>query len=117
MLLRLQKYSLKVQYCPVKEMYIADMLSRAYLHEQTPTSKGEFQIFQLQQEAQLYKENEEINPAKHVRFSEDGLATIRETTLQDDTLTELTKVIQQGWPDLKQNVLFPYMSTGLIEMN
>ena len=31
MLLRLQKYTHKVQYCPGKEMFIADMLSRAYL--------------------------------------------------------------------------------------
>ena len=30
MLLRLQKYVLKVMYCPGKEMYIADMLSRAF---------------------------------------------------------------------------------------
>ena len=85
-------------------MYIADMLSHAYLHDQAPISNGDYQIFQLKQDTQLYKEIEEIDPAKHVRLSEDGLATIRKATLQDDTLTELTKVIYQGWPDLKQNI-------------
>ena len=47
-------------------MYIADMLSCAYLQEQTPTFKTEYQIFQLQQEVQLYKEIEEVDPALHV---------------------------------------------------
>jgi len=37
-------------------MYIADMLGRAYLQEQTPTFMTEYQIFQLQQEVRLYKE-------------------------------------------------------------
>jgi hypothetical protein len=32
MLLQLQKYDIRLQYTPVKEMYIADTLSRAY-HE------------------------------------------------------------------------------------
>ena len=56
MLLRLQKYTLSVQYCPGWKMYIADMLGRAYLQEQTPTFMTEYQIFQLQQEVRLYKE-------------------------------------------------------------
>ena len=54
-------------------MYIADMLSRAYLHEQTAANKTEYQIFQLHQESRLYKEIEEIDPAMHVLLSENGL--------------------------------------------
>ena len=104
MLLRLQKYTLTVQYCPGKEMYIADMLSRAYLHEKPSTSKTDYQLFQLSQEAQVYKEIEEIDPAKHVLLSLQGLANLREATIKDDTMSELAKVIRQGWPDLKQNV-------------
>ena len=103
MLLRLQKYALKLCYCPGKEMYVADMLSRAYLHEQ-PSREEDYQLFQMSQEAQVYKEIEEIDPAKHVRLSAQGLENIREATSQDDTLNELAKTIQQGWPDLKQNV-------------
>lgn len=85
-------------------MYIADMLSRAYLHEKPSTSKTDYQLFQLSQEAQVYKEIEEIDPAKHVRLSLQGLANLREATIKDDTMSELAKVIRQGWPDLKQNV-------------
>ena len=104
MLLRLQKYTLKVLYCPGKEMYIADMLSRAYIHEEPSTRKGDYQMFQLTQEAQVYKEIEEIDPAKHVRLSVKGLTILREATIQDNTLSELTRIVRQGWPDLKPNV-------------
>ena len=52
----------------------------------------------------MYKEIEEIDSAKHVWLSVQGLANLREATSQDDTLTELTNVIRQGWPDLKQKV-------------
>ena len=95
MLLRLQKYALKLCYCPGKKMYVADMLSRAYLHEQ-PSREEDYQLVQMSQEAQVYKEIEEIDPAKHVRLSAQGLENIREATSQDDTLNELAKTIQQG---------------------
>ena len=54
-------------------MYIADMLSRAYLQLHSPTFKTDYQIFQLNQEAKLYKE---IDPAKHVLLSEIGLVSL-----------------------------------------
>ena len=104
MLLRLQKYALKVMYCPGKEMYIADMLSRAYIHEQIPLRSGDYQSFQMHQENRLFKEIEDIEPAKHVRLSEKGLDTIREASHNDDTFTKLVKVIHQGWPEHKRDV-------------
>ena len=123
MLLRLQKYTLTVQYCPGRKMYIADMLSRAYSQEKTPKFKTEYQIFQLQPEVQLYKEIEEVNPALHVRLSEDGLAKLRETTTKDNTLSELAKLIHQGWPESKINVplsiraFWPYGDELVVDRN
>ena len=55
MLLRIQKYALKIQHFPGKEMYVADMFSHAYLHEEPSTSNTYYQLFQLSQEAQVYK--------------------------------------------------------------
>jgi len=49
-------------------------------------------VLKLQQEA---KEINEVDPALHVRLGENGLAKLREATAKDDTLGELTKVIQQ----------------------
>ena len=56
MLLQLHKYTLNVQYCPGTQMYITDMLSCAYLQVQSSAHKTDYQIFQLNQEAKLYKE-------------------------------------------------------------
>jgi len=44
-------------------MYIADMLSCAYLPVQSSTCKADYQI---NHEAKLYKKIEEIDPASHV---------------------------------------------------
>jgi len=90
---------LKVHYCPV---FIEDMLSRAYLHEQSSAYKTDYQIFRLQQQSKLYKEIEELDPASHVRISENGLASLKEETIKDDSLSELKRIIHQGWLDLKQ---------------
>ena len=67
MLPRLQKY-IRTEFLVLSrtENNIADILSHAYLQEQSPTNKTDYQIYQLHQEAQLY---EEIDPALHVRLS------------------------------------------------
>ena len=61
MLLRLHKYALKVMYCPGKEMYIADMLSQAYIHDQIPLPSGYYQIFLMYQEKDCSKKLRTLN--------------------------------------------------------
>ena len=58
----------------------------------------------MHQENRLFKEIEDIEPAKHVRLSEKGLETIREASRNDATLMELAQVIHQGWPAYKRDV-------------
>ena len=70
MLMRLQKYSLKVQYCPGDKMYIADMLSRAYVPDHKPKAEENFKIFKLQQEDQLFKEIEQISQTQHLHMQQ-----------------------------------------------
>ena len=49
MLLKLQKYNLKVVYKKGKEMYIADALSRAYLSDTSPEEETfDFQVMSLE---------------------------------------------------------------------
>ena len=72
MLLWLKKYNRNVKYCLGKEMF--NKLSHAFLKEKAPSnSSSEYQIFQLRQEAQLYKEIEDINPVDYVTLNEEGL--------------------------------------------
>lgn len=74
-------------------MYIANMLSLAYLNERLPNADSDYEIFQLKAESQLYKEIKLINPAEHVRLIEKGLAKIKAATHQDASLQELSIVI------------------------
>ena len=53
----------------------------------------------MYQENTLFKETKEIELAKHVRMSEKGLDAIRKPSHNDDTLKELAKVINLGWPE------------------
>ena len=40
------------------------------MHDQIPLPSGDYQNFQMHQENKLFKEIEDIEPAKHVRLSE-----------------------------------------------
>ena len=106
MLLRLQKYNVHVKYLPGSQMYIADMLSRAYLqvdhtqHENIP----EYQIFQLRQEQQLFQEIADINQVDYMRLSEGTHQQIKKCTLADATLQSLMNTIMTGWLISREDV-------------
>ena len=87
-------------------MYIADMLSRAYLQvdrtqcQRTP----EYQIFQLKQEQQLFEEIANINQVDYMRLSEGTHQQIKQCTLADPTLQILMNTVTTGWPVSKEDV-------------
>jgi len=80
------------------------MLSHAYLTEKIKASVSDFQIFCLQQEARLYKDIEEVDPAQHVRQSKKGLDSLKVATAKDETLLQLASTILHGWPNNKQDI-------------
>ena len=104
MLMRLQKYSLRVQYCPGHKMYIADMLSRAWVEDHTPKAEEDFEIFKPQQEDQLFKEIEQISQIQHLRMQQSTQIQIRQATSADSTMQTLAEIIQRGWPDTRSEV-------------
>ena len=106
MLLRLQKYNLHVKYLPGSQMYIADMLSRAYLQVDHTQHKNipEYQIFQLKQEQQLFQEIADINHVDFMRLSEGTHQQIKKCTLADATLQSLMNTIMTGWPISRDDV-------------
>ena len=95
MLLRLQKYSLSVKYCPGKQIFIADMLSRAYLKE--VMDEGYSYVSQLQSEI------EAINYAEHVRMKESTHYQVKKASQCDQTLQVLMNTVLTGWPEHKQD--------------
>lgn len=84
MLLRLQRYNLKVTYKPGKEMHIADALSRAYLNEHTEDLLG--------QELEL------CWITTYLPVSEEKLRVFRSATAADQELQLLCKMTMDGWP-------------------
>lgn len=87
-------------------MFIADILSRAYLqadhsqHENIP----EYQIFQLSQEQLLFQEIANINQVDYMRLSEGTHQQIKQCTITDATLQSLMNMIMTGWPLTKEEI-------------
>ena len=100
MLLRLQKHNLNVTHLPGSQMYVADMLSRAYLQVDHTQCKRtlEYQIFHLKQEQQLFEEIARINQVHYMRLSEGTHQQIKQRTLADPTLQTLMNTVTTGWP-------------------
>ena len=88
MLLRVQPYSLHVQYKKGAELYIADALSRHYLPNTDPPEEDEYEVHIL--------ETGQVSEAVYERL-------VKETK-SDPELVALRKVVMSGWPDEKNDV-------------
>ncbi|XP_028519732.1 uncharacterized protein K02A2.6 [Exaiptasia diaphana] len=95
MLLRLQRYNLRVVYKPGSQMYLADHLSRAPLPV-IEEFQSEFEVFAV--------EVESINPLESIKVSPDRLNQIQKATGQDLILETLKSTVLQGWPETKDEV-------------
>ena len=85
MLLRLQKYDFDIIHQAGKSMYLADTLSRAFIHS-TPQHTQDF---------------EEVNVVNFLPIREERLDQIRNETAQDESLQLLKKTILSGWPETR----------------
>ena len=90
MLLRLQKYNLKVVYKRGKDMLVADTLSRAYLTEESLSKST----------ASLAR----IDPKLTLVVRDENHKKIKAETQADEELQTLTKIIHGGWPANRVNV-------------
>ena len=90
MLLRLQKYNLKVKYKRGKEMFLADTLSRAHLSE---VSTCEYSA-----------DWEEIDQTSTLAVTEEQLKALQQASGEDHVLAQLRDTVQQGWPNNKSEV-------------
>ena len=80
MIIRLQKYDLAVRYGKGSKMFLADILSRAFV----PVSKQDENEF------------ETINMMKYLPMSEERLQLIQQDTEADEYLQVQKAVIQKG---------------------
>ena len=91
LLIRVQRYDLKVSYTPGKFLYTADALSRAVDPEADMDAEREEDI-------KIYVET----VIQTLPVTTDRRSQLVEETLKDKTLQELLGVIREGWPDNKQ---------------
>ena len=86
MLLKLQKYNIKVVYKKGKEMYLADTLSRAYPSNTTTEEETfDYQVMTLETAATA------ISPPRYEELID--------ATANDDTLSKVSAIINHGnWP-------------------
>ena len=93
MRMKLMKYSFEAKHCLGKDLVDVDAFSRA------PT--------QLPKEEELYAERDEECHVMAVRrqmpASVSRLEEIRSKLCEDETLAELTKIINNGWPAEKKD--------------
>ena len=89
MMLKVQKYNLKVQYKSGRELYIADMLSRACISkDETPICDEKYSMFSIE----------------NLPCSQSKLCALKEETLKDMELNILKDTVSRGWPENKRQI-------------
>ena len=92
MMLKLQQYQyFSIQYKKKKEMYIADTLFRAFLSNPTEIGTTE----------DIFRSELSSMDLKPPNLSSDAFQRLQEETSKDIALSELYKMVKQGWPSDK----------------
>ena len=94
MMMRLQRYNLKVTYKKGTSLVLADTLSRATLSTTNDSKQTNFEIFRADID----------NIVNDSRITSQTLESIKTATTNDKTLCALLKIITAGWPDNKSQL-------------
>ena len=96
--MRLQAYDTTVMYHPGKKMFLADTLSRAYIHG-------------VNQEC--VDDEDDVKEAEYIPVTDRRLLELRSSTKEDRSMQQLQQVIVEGWPEDKMHLdpeVRPYFS-------
>lgn len=85
-------------------MYLANMLSRAYLTDQQHKDITPYQIFQIEHEETIHSEIEAINFTDYLKLSEVTQQQEKKHTESDTTLQTLLAIVHAGWPLRRKDV-------------
>ena len=97
-MMRLQRHDVTVNYERGQNMFLAELLSRAYLPKSPKLQDKEFEF---------------ANMASRLPISDPRMEEIRQETRADESMQVLTKVFLQGWPDgksLVSPIVLPYLT-------
>ena len=96
MMLRLQKYRIKVMYKKGKLMYISDHLSRSPLPRSVKETQEDFDIFAI--------DVEEMDQDIYHNVTDGTLRRVADATREDSIISKLREITANGWPDDKSKV-------------
>ena len=89
--LKLQRYDFELSYTPGKEMFVADKLSRNFSTSTIPNSNTE-------EDVRVYVDS----LVAVAQVTDKRLEEIREKTIYDSTLKQLSDIVLNGWPNERQ---------------
>ena len=107
--MRLMKYNTEIVYTKGTNMYIVDMLSRAFLKGTNMYIADMLSRAFLKGSSLEQSDLEQVNSVKYLPTREERLQILE--TQQDENLEALKQIIMSGWPENKSDVpptLVPY---------
>ena len=99
MMLKLQRYNLKVSYKRGKEMYIADLLSRTFNNNSQNSTNSKVEHFHI-----FYQDLGNINFTDYLNLSDKNILRLQKETPKDFLLNSLKDIVLSGWPDNLRDV-------------
>ena len=99
MILRLQRFDFHITYKKGSEMFLADMISKSKVKDNNCRSDRNIMcdVFITEEErSHIEGEIESINMLQYLSVSQEGLQIATE---QDKEMSELKRIIQEGWPE------------------
>jgi transposase InsO family protein len=95
LMMRLQRYNIKVIYKKGTSLVLADTLSRASLQSTSDHKSSNFEIFRLEVET---------DDIQHSQLTSKTVASLQEATKCDETMQLLAQMIGAGWPKEKSKL-------------
>ena len=99
MLLKLQRYNLKVSYKRGKEMYTANLLSRTFNNDSKHFTNSKLEHFHI-----FCQDLENINFTDYLKFSDKNILRFQKETSKEFLSNSLKDILLSGWPGNHRDV-------------
>ena len=99
MLMALQRYRIRIQHVPGKQMVLSDTLSRAPLESNQINFKKNIEIFEIKKEAEFMQILQEATNTSGMRIASKQLERLRIESAKDPVIRKLQEFIKMGWPE------------------
>jgi transposase InsO family protein len=96
-ILRLQRYNIRLVYRKSTQMHVADFLSRIKI-KGDPKTEEELEVYSITED-EVLSSIEEAKPLDGARMRDTTIEELKKATREDVVMTNLYNVIKDGWPE------------------